>query len=264
MATTYSYVGTAFNSFIGIDACPSQCYVSGEFTVITPLLPSQEQRVFEDSFSFTDGLITLTNLDVPVDTDFEFVTDAAGEINFSQGWCVSLAGDIRDDGPGTVIQPHKYIDTINQQVRTFGCASTNDQTYQFEFDSGDNNLALAGDAGVFCWRTDVVHCRVLGIRRCDCRISGPAPSCGASMGIPVRLRPWRFCLTGIAYCQGLGIIPCGCGIFKQGPNCAGFRDTVTGLALSLFLRTAGARCLLQPITRCGSGTLRPALTWPAS
>jgi hypothetical protein len=33
MATTYSYVGNAFNSFIGIDACPSQCYVSGEFTV---------------------------------------------------------------------------------------------------------------------------------------------------------------------------------------------------------------------------------------
>ncbi len=61
--TTYTYTGPAFTTFTGVAACPVQCDLSGSFTVSSPLAGGLiNATITPTSFSFTDGLNTLTNL----------------------------------------------------------------------------------------------------------------------------------------------------------------------------------------------------------
>jgi len=83
--TTYTYTGPAFTTFTGVAACPVQCDLSGWFTVSSPLAANlTNATITPTSFSFTDGLNTLTNLNTTGTFDqanfLLFSTNGAGQI----------------------------------------------------------------------------------------------------------------------------------------------------------------------------------------
>ncbi len=83
--TTYTYTGPDFTTFTGITACPVQCDLSGSFTVSSPLAANlTNATITPTSFSFTDGLNTLTNLNTTGAFDQAFFllfsTNGAGQI----------------------------------------------------------------------------------------------------------------------------------------------------------------------------------------
>jgi len=83
--TTYTYTGPAFTTLTGAAACPVQCDLSGSFTVSSPLAGGLiNATITPTSFSFTDGLNTLTNLNTTGAFDqadfLLFSTNGAGQI----------------------------------------------------------------------------------------------------------------------------------------------------------------------------------------
>jgi len=83
--TTYTYTGNTFTTFTGVAACPVQCRLSGSFTVSSPLAAGLvNATITPTSFSFTDGLNTLTNLNTTGAFDqanfLLFSTNGAGQI----------------------------------------------------------------------------------------------------------------------------------------------------------------------------------------
>ena len=82
---TYTYTGPAFTTFTGIAACGVQCNLSGSFTVSSALTGGLTNvTITPTSFSFTDGLNTLTNLNTMDAGDqalfLLFSTNGAGQI----------------------------------------------------------------------------------------------------------------------------------------------------------------------------------------
>lgn len=83
--TIYNYTGANFTTFYNGSVHPSivctpLCSVSGSFTVSTALAANLSNvTITPDSYSFTDGLSTNTNLNSTVD-NFEISTDASGNI----------------------------------------------------------------------------------------------------------------------------------------------------------------------------------------
>ena len=77
--TTYTYTGNQFNTFGGDAACPTECNIYGSFTISAPLGPNFDGYFTPDSFSFTDGLVTITQANA-TKSDFGFITNALGEI----------------------------------------------------------------------------------------------------------------------------------------------------------------------------------------
>jgi hypothetical protein len=83
--TTYTYTGQPFVGFSGTDSCSGgvgQCSISGSFTVAAPL---GDNFAFSEiaplSFSFTDGVTTITQLTDSNIIFFEVGTNASGNIN---------------------------------------------------------------------------------------------------------------------------------------------------------------------------------------
>lgn len=76
---TYNYAGNPFNTFSGGAACPSECSISGYFTVSAPLGPNFDGYFTPDSFSFTDGLTTVTQVN-STDSAFGIITDSLSDI----------------------------------------------------------------------------------------------------------------------------------------------------------------------------------------
>lgn len=77
----YNFVGAPFNTFTNT-TCPPTCELTGSFTVATALPPNLvvDQGSFTPiSFSFTDGLSTVTNLTATI-SGFSVGTDASGKI----------------------------------------------------------------------------------------------------------------------------------------------------------------------------------------
>jgi hypothetical protein len=154
---TYTYAGNAFDTFSGNDVCPPQCSLTGSFTVTGPLtsylghsgFPPNVILVTPTSFSFSDGLNTVTNLTVgnsfgtPSST-FEFVLNSAGQIDFSQGWIISI--------PFGLDAYHAFtaFSTISQGSGGLGNVGTLDQTYHYVtiFDPNGqySGTSLAGSA----------------------------------------------------------------------------------------------------------------------
>src|SRR5215469_6070319 len=67
--TTYTYQGNPFTFFLNA-TCPPQCSLSGSFTLATPLADNLVSGSFiPESFSFTDGSVTITNKNA---TSFSF------------------------------------------------------------------------------------------------------------------------------------------------------------------------------------------------
>jgi hypothetical protein len=82
---TYTYTGPAFTTFTGAAVCPVQCDLSGSFTVSSALPGGlTNATITPTSFSFTDGLNTLTNLNTTGAGDqanfLLFSTNGAGQI----------------------------------------------------------------------------------------------------------------------------------------------------------------------------------------
>ncbi len=76
---TYTYTGNQFNDFGGGATCPLECNISGSFTVSAPLGPDFDAYFIPDSFSFTDGVVTITQANA-TSSAFGFITNSLGEI----------------------------------------------------------------------------------------------------------------------------------------------------------------------------------------
>ena len=91
--TTYMYAGNPFNQFGGSAVCPPQCSFSGFFTVAAPLPDSSTVGFAPLTFSFTDGLSTITQTNA-LAFEGEVITDSSGEIvswnlAFDQNTCLT-------------------------------------------------------------------------------------------------------------------------------------------------------------------------------
>ena len=76
---TYTYTGNQFTSFGGSATCPTECNITGSFTLSAPI-PSNFSGFFvPDSFSFTDGLVTFTKANA-TSFAFGFITDSLGDL----------------------------------------------------------------------------------------------------------------------------------------------------------------------------------------
>lgn len=109
-AITYTYTGNDFTSVSG--SYTMSDHVSGTFTLSAPLAPSADQTVTPVSFSFSDGVQTLTNAPGSV---FEFLTNAGSQIQqwridiptgsrfifVCSAWCGGAGGDAVYDGNGS-------------------------------------------------------------------------------------------------------------------------------------------------------------------
>jgi hypothetical protein len=83
--TVYTYTGNPFAEFFGVDSCSmgvGECSLSGSFTVASPL---PDNRAFGAitplSFSFTDGVNTITSADSLTLNILEVATNASGQID---------------------------------------------------------------------------------------------------------------------------------------------------------------------------------------
>src|SRR5271157_5414649 len=111
--TTYTFVGAPFNSFYQTN-CPPICRLTGSFTLAQPLPPNLKGNIggsgdfTPTSFSFTDGLTTLTNLNSDEYSGFAVDTDANGNItsfSFYMGAKADCTGFFAYwDGPKSVTQ----------------------------------------------------------------------------------------------------------------------------------------------------------------
>ena len=77
--TTYTYTGNAFSQFGGGASCPTQCSISGSFTVANPLAPNFSGYFVPTAFSFTDGTVTITPAN-STNSAFGVTTDSHGRI----------------------------------------------------------------------------------------------------------------------------------------------------------------------------------------
>lgn len=77
--TIYTYTGNSFNTFGGDAACPLECNISGSFAISAPLGPNFDGYFTPNSFSFTDGVVTITQANA-TRSDFGFITNALGQI----------------------------------------------------------------------------------------------------------------------------------------------------------------------------------------
>jgi hypothetical protein len=79
--TTYDYTGANFTTTVG--AYTTSDSVQGSITFSAPLADNlADYAVFPESFSFTDGVQTITSSTPGVSDAFAFSTDASGNIDF--------------------------------------------------------------------------------------------------------------------------------------------------------------------------------------
>jgi hypothetical protein len=83
--TTYTYTGQPFVGFSGTDSCSGgvgECSISGSFTMASPLGDNFAfSEITPPSYSFTDGVNTITQLNTSLVVAFEVGTNASGDIN---------------------------------------------------------------------------------------------------------------------------------------------------------------------------------------
>jgi len=85
-STTYTYIGNLFNEFGAPAACPTECRITGSFTVSEPLSSSFSGYFMPLSFNFTSGAFTLTEADA-TSSAFGFITNSVGVIT---AWNIDL------------------------------------------------------------------------------------------------------------------------------------------------------------------------------
>jgi hypothetical protein len=85
-STVYSYTGNPFATFNG-PAFSANDYVTGEFTVASTLGDNFNGDVSPSQFSFSDGLFSITNFDLPTSV-FDLQTSDTGQII---QWSIALS-----------------------------------------------------------------------------------------------------------------------------------------------------------------------------
>ena len=152
---TLTYVGNAFDTFVGSYACPPSCNLEASFTVsgsltsylAGPAYPPNTVLIKNpnfNSFTFSDGMNTVTDQTIAqiiasgfgnnIFAQLEFVINGAGQPDFSQGW-IAVVSFNPNTGPGATL-PLNYISSISQGSGGLGTFGTEDQTYD-ELPSAD-------------------------------------------------------------------------------------------------------------------------------
>jgi hypothetical protein len=92
-STTYTYIGSPFTLFPPGFSCPPDCRITGSFTVAQPLSANSVQLLIEvPSFSFTDGVTTITDSSPNSFAEFFITTDANGAMVDWTGEVATSAG----------------------------------------------------------------------------------------------------------------------------------------------------------------------------
>ena len=104
--TMYTYTGTPFTTASG--PLTTSDFVSGEITVATPLAANMALTfITPESFSFTDGVNTVSSPVLVGSDNFEVSTDSTGDINF---WAIFfVTGDT-----GTQFLNTKHVPAVSQ------------------------------------------------------------------------------------------------------------------------------------------------------
>jgi len=118
-ATTYVYTGKDFDSFTVPTTYSTSDSVTGSITLTSPLADNISTFFLQppatiESFSFSDGLQTITNADA-TGSAFSFKTNASGDIT---AWQVTVyIGAVSSDSIGTVDAP-SILGVFDQGVTT--------------------------------------------------------------------------------------------------------------------------------------------------
>lgn len=119
---TYTYTGNPFEVATGLYTTSD--FVSGYFTLSSALGDSQTlEAITPDSYSFSDGVQTISSASPPPDVTFEVSTDLNGNIS---GWFINLE---------TPSGPYSQISTETTPNQEDLGALGNDEGYNF-FDKG--------------------------------------------------------------------------------------------------------------------------------
>ena len=119
--TTYQYIGNHFTDVSGIYTTSD--FVTAMVTLASPLPPNFQGKVTPTAFTFTDGVLTITNFDATVAV-FIFATDGAGHI---VEWSVVASSSPLGPGLRGVISSANgfrvgdegYIDPDNEGFNSF-------------------------------------------------------------------------------------------------------------------------------------------------
>lgn len=106
----YTYTGNQFNQFGGGATCPLECKITGSFTVPEPLGPDFDGYFIADSFSFTDGAVTITQANA-TSSAFGFVTNSLGVLTV---WNLDFID----------AQTSMFVSTGPSVICTVGCTVT--------------------------------------------------------------------------------------------------------------------------------------------
>ena len=122
--TVYTYTGNPFTtSHVGGIYTPSD-FISGSFTVATPLAPdSPYGAITPESFTFSDGIQTFDASNTPL-TFFGVATDDTGNI---VGWYISL---LSVDGVSNLNTGNGYIVGVSDEAK-IDQAGTIDRVFVF-------------------------------------------------------------------------------------------------------------------------------------
>lgn len=110
-SVTYTYTGNPFNQFGGL-TCPSDCAISGSFTLSSPLPDNfaGDALSLGLTFNFTDGRFDLSSGESGVQGAFTLYANAAGALI---GWQLSI--DL-----GNCAQSCVILDSEGPEAPTFG------------------------------------------------------------------------------------------------------------------------------------------------
>jgi hypothetical protein len=126
--TVYNYVGPDFQYFDGPYTATDN--VTGSFTVANPIPPGYSGLVYTSSFSFNDGVQTITNANAHF-VNFNITTDANGDI-------IYYAIRVTENDPLT------YIDLENQNT-SFGDVGANFVNDESMGEIGGATVYLSGE-----------------------------------------------------------------------------------------------------------------------
>jgi hypothetical protein len=91
--TTYSYTGNQFANFHGVDACPSECSMTGYFEIAGPpplnLSGANTQYQFDVApltYSFSDGVVVAT----PANSNFDFFSISTNGVGQIISWTIRI------------------------------------------------------------------------------------------------------------------------------------------------------------------------------
>ncbi len=147
--TTYSFIGRIFNSDFLNTSCPPTCLVAGSFTLPQPLGANIVGNIggsgdfTPTSFSFSDGVTTLTDAN---STNSGFAVDtnaAAGITNFSFYMEATNEGQLFTYFDGPQDTTSEGVNLLSYQAYYFGSAQNNGGGWTSKYQQGASSWGSA-------------------------------------------------------------------------------------------------------------------------